>query len=319
MAELAVIAAPLRRAPGGVDRSRRCTASSELQQTSASGERIKVHQQRRTDESFALNRLSWDERVDGHMASSFYDVAGFLAGRDTLSPIEKAEIGDVAGQRILHLQCHFGLDSLSLARRGAEVTGLDFSSNAVAAARQLARQTGIGASFVEGNVYDAPALLPAGEWDIVFTSWGTVTWLPDIAAWAGVVAQMLAPGGRLYFLDCHPVASALHQGEPDAPIQPTYDYFHGSVPLEFEEEGSYADAEASFTSTRTHEWIHPLGTMITGIIEAGMHIQAVRDHDGIAWQLFPSMTCGQDGLWRLPQDAPRIPLSVTIEAGKPLR
>jgi SAM-dependent methyltransferase len=196
------------------------------------------------------------------------------------------------------------------------VTGLDFSSKAIAAARQLARETGVDANFVEGNVYDAPALLSPGEWDIVFTTWGTVTWLPDIARWADVVAQMLRPGGRLYFLDAHPVTSALQQAEPGAPIQPTYDYFHGSVPLEFEEDGSYADAQSSFTHTRSHEWIHPLSAILTGLIEAGMRIDVVREHDAIAWQLFPSMSRGEDGLWRLPVGVPRIPLAVTVEAEK---
>ena len=268
-------------------------------------------------DSFALNQMSWDERVEGHMASSFYDVAGFLAGRDTLSPIEAAEIGDVAGERILHLQCHFGLDTLSLARRGGKVTGLDFSNKAIVAARQLAREAGIDASFVEGNVYAAPTLLTPGEWDIVFTTWGTVTWLPDIAGWAGMVAEMLSPGGRLYFLDAHPVASALDQADLGSPIMPTYDYFHGAAPLEFEEEDSYADCDSRFPAARTHEWIHPLGTMITAIINAGMHISAVREHDAVAWRLFPGMVRGQDSLWRLPQDFPRIPLAVTIQAEKP--
>ena len=269
-----------------------------------------------TEESFALNRLSWDERVDSHMASAFYDVEGFRRGRDSLGPIESAEIGDVSGKRIAHLQCHFGLDSLSLARRGAKVTGLDFSETAIAAARRLAEETGIDASFVQGNVYDALDLLAPGQWDLVYTSWGTITWLPDISHWARVVAQLLAPGGRLYFLDSHPVASALHQSDPTAPIQPAYDYFHGPVPLEFEDEGSYTGGESRFTQSRTHEWIHPLSAVVTALLEADLRLRAVREHDRIAWQLFPSMIQGPDSMWRLPPEVPRIPVAITIEAEK---
>lgn len=269
------------------------------------------------ERSFALNQLSWDEKVDSHMTSSFYDVDGFRRGRDSLGPIEIAEIGDVSGQRIAHLQCHFGLDSLSLARRGGRVTGLDFSGAAVAAARRLANETRIDASFVEGNVYDAPDLLERGVWDLVFTSWGTITWLPDIDRWARVVAQLLAPGGRLYFLDAHPVALALHQADPAAPIQPAYDYFHGLEPLEFEDEQGYADGEGRVTQVRTHEWIHPLGAMLTALGEAGLNLTTLREHDSVAWQLYPSAIRGEDGMWRLPREVPRIPLAITVEAEKP--
>lgn len=269
-----------------------------------------------TDDSFALNRASWDERVPVHVASPFYDVEGFRAGRDMLTPIEAAEIGSVEGLRVAHLQCHFGLDSLSLARRGARVTGLDFSGKAVEAARALAAEAGIDAHFVEGNVYDAPDLLGRGAWDLVFTSWGTVTWLPDIDRWAQVVADLLAPGGRLYFLDGHPVALALGQDEADDPIRPTFDYFHGAAPLEFDEEGSYADASAALRHNRTHEWIHPLGAMVDALLAAGLRLTALREHDAAAWQIFPSLERGDDGLWRLPPGQCRIPLAVTVEATK---
>lgn len=269
-----------------------------------------------SDEWFALNRASWDERVDGHLASDFYDVNGFLAGRDALGPIESTELGDVSEKRILHLQCHFGLDSLSLARRRARVTGLDFSGKAIEAARRLASEARIDATFVEGSVYDAPALIEPESFDLVFTTWGTVTWLPDISRWAKTVALMLAHGGRLYFLDAHPVALALEQTEPTDPIHPAYDYFHGDVPLVFESQGTYADVDHAFTQVRTHEWIHPISAMITALTDTGMQLCAIREHDATAWQMFPSMTRGDDGLWRLPPDVPRLPLALTLEAKK---
>ena len=162
------------------------------------------------DRSFRINRARWDELVPIHLRSPDYRVAAFKAGEDHLHPIEAAEIGPIAGKRLVHLQCHFGLDTLCLARRGAVVTGLDFSPAAIAAARALAAQTGIPARFVGGNIYEAPALL--GErFDIVYVSWGALNWLPDIARWAAVVAALLDPGGFLYLLEGHPLAMALEQ------------------------------------------------------------------------------------------------------------
>jgi len=148
------------------------------------------------DEFFEINRRNWEDRVPIHVRDSTgaYQVEAVLAGRDKLHPIEAAEVGDVCGQRLLHLQCHIGLDTLALARRGAEVTGLDFSPGAIGAARNFARRTGITARFVEGNVYDAPKLTP-GPFDFVYTTWGTICWLPDVAGWARVVAKVLTPGG----------------------------------------------------------------------------------------------------------------------------
>jgi 2-polyprenyl-3-methyl-5-hydroxy-6-metoxy-1,4-benzoquinol methylase len=142
------------------------------------------------EEYFEANRRSWDERVAIHRRDStgFYQVETALRGEDKLNPIEASEIGDVRGLRIAHLQCHFGLDTLCLARRGALVVGLDFSPAAIAEARTLAAQTGLPATFVEGNVYDARKLLQ-GQFDLVYVSWGAINWLPDILAWAGVVAR----------------------------------------------------------------------------------------------------------------------------------
>jgi SAM-dependent methyltransferase len=268
------------------------------------------------DESFELNKLSWDERVDAHVASAFYDVDGFRAGRDALGPIESGEIGDVAGQRIAHLQCHFGLDTLSLARRGARVTGLDFSGKAIEAARRIAQECDIAATFVEGNVYDAVDLLGSERWDRVFTSWGTIIWLPDIVRWAETISQLLVPGGRLYFLDAHPIVLALEQSDSGSAIQPAYDYFHGGKPIELEEEGTYTDTGCAFSHNRTHEWIHPLSETLMALINAGLRITNLREHDAVPWQPFPSMTHGADKQWRLNPAIPRIPLAVTIEARK---
>src|SRR5207244_11051419 len=157
---------------------------------------------------------NWEDRVPIHLrdTTGCYQVEAFLAGAKPLDPIVAAELGDVRGRRLLHLQCHFGLDTISLARRGAEATGLDFSPSAIAAARDFARRTGIAAHFVEGNVYDAATLAP-GPFDIVYTTWGTICWLPDVTRWAQTIAVVLAPGGSLYFADGHPSALALEEVE----------------------------------------------------------------------------------------------------------
>lgn len=266
-------------------------------------------------EGVAVNRANWDERVAVHLRSAFYDVEGFRRGETDLGPIEVAEIGDIAGLRVAHLQCHFGMDTMYLARRGARVTGLDFSANAIAAARALATETGSSADFVEGDLYDAPPLLGSGVYDLVFTSWGTIIWLPDIVRWAQVVATLLKPGGRLYFLDGHPAARALDQDDADAPIQPRYAYFR-DAPIEFDVQGSYADRDAVFTHTRTVEWDHPLGAIVDALLAAGMRLTALREHDAAAWQMWPCLVEGPDGLWRMPAGRPNLPLSLTIEAVK---
>ncbi|KGM35966.1 class I SAM-dependent methyltransferase [Inquilinus limosus] len=266
-------------------------------------------------EGVALNRALWNERVATHLRSAFYNVDGFRRGETDLGPIEAAEIGDIAGLRVAHLQCHFGMDTMYLARRGAQVTGLDFAADAIAAARMLAAETGSSATFVEGDVLEAPRLLGEGLYDLVFTSWGTIIWLPDIVRWAQAVAALLKPGGRLYFLDDHPMTRALDQAGPTAPIVPTYGYF-GGAPVESDAQGSYADRDAVFTHTRSVEWSHPLGAIIGALTAAGLRLTALREHDAAAWQMWPCLVQGSDGLWRMPTDRPSLPLSLTIEAVK---
>ena len=152
-----------------------------------------------------MNRRNWDERAAIHARDTTgdYMLDRFRAGEDALHAIEAAELGDISGKRVLHLQCHIGRDTLCLVRRGATVTGLDFSSAALSVARRLSDETGLKADFVEGTVDQAPDLTP-GPFDLVFTTWGTICWLPDVKTWAKVIASVLAPGGELYFADAHP-------------------------------------------------------------------------------------------------------------------
>ncbi|MEM8647924.1 MAG: class I SAM-dependent methyltransferase, partial [Pseudomonadota bacterium] len=158
-------------------------------------------------------RASWDERVSHHVddTSGLYDVSSFLKGEDTLSPIDIAEIGDVAGLRIAHLQCHFGMDTLSLARRGAKVSGLDYAPSAIAKAKELAAATGLDAEFVCSDVYEALEHLPGEAFDMVFVTCGTICWLPDLEPWAKVVAGLLKPGGKFYLCDLHPAMAQMEE------------------------------------------------------------------------------------------------------------
>lgn len=265
--------------------------------------------------SFRVNRARWDELVAIHLRSPDYRVAAFKAGEDHLHPIEAAEIGPVAGKRLVHLQCHFGIDTLSLARRGAIVTGLDFSPPAIAAARTLAAETGISSRFVEGNVYDAPALL--GErFDVVYVTWGAINWLPDIARWARVVSALLEAGGYLYLLEGHPVAMALDQDQPGSPIAPAHDYFQGAGPLVNFAPTSYTADPNRLAHTEMHEWVHPLGAVVSALIAAGLTLEWLHEHDSIAWRMFACLEEEPDHMWRLPAGWPSLPLSYSLRARK---
>ena len=267
---------------------------------------------------FAANRRNWDERAVIHRrdATGSYRIAAFLAGDNRLHPIEDAELGDIRGKRLLHLQCHFGLDTLCLARRGATVTGLDFSPAAMEAARALARDIGRDdARFVCANVYDAPDVIEPG-FDIVFTSWGTICWLPDIRHWARVIAAMLAPGGYFYFADSHP--NFMMFEEIDGRLVPTF--APGTPvdrPLVFEEGTTYTGDPTRIESRQTYEWLHSVSGIVGALIDAGLAIEFLHEHPVIPWRAFPLCVPAGERMYRLPDDMPAIPLSLSLCARKP--
>jgi SAM-dependent methyltransferase len=270
----------------------------------------------RIEHSFRINRARWDELVDIHLRSPGYRVAAFKAGEDHLHPIEAAEIGPIAGKRLIHLQCHFGLDTLCLARRGAIVTGLDFSPAAIAAAGTLARETGIPARFIAGNVYDVPALI--GErFEVVYVSWGAINWLPDIAGWARIVAGLLEDGGFLYLLEGHPLAMSLEQHGPDAAITACCDYFQSPGPLVNFAAVSYTGDADRLSHIEMHEWIHPLSAVVTALVETGLVLDWLHEHDRVAWQVFPCLKEGSDHMYRMPAGRPSLPLAYSLRARKP--
>lgn len=264
----------------------------------------------------ATNRLNWDERATIHArdATGAYMLARFRAGEDALHEIEAEEIGDVAGTRILHLQCHIGRDTLCLARRGAIVTGLDFSGEALAVARRLARETGLDATFVQGTVDDAPRLTP-GPFDMVFTTWGTICWLPSVRSWTQVVATVLAAGGELYFADAHPAFRVLEQSP--AGLVVTYDHLTPvDTPLTFVDATTYTGDTTAMAHQTSHEWMHPLSAILGGLIDNGMAITMFREHEVLRWKALPCMIPDGPRMWRLPDGMPRMPLSLSLRARK---
>ncbi len=269
----------------------------------------------------AANLAKWDELVDHHLTSEMYGVDARLRnGQGRLHPIEAGEIGDVAGLSILHLQCHFGVDSLALVHRGARVTGIDFSPKAIATARQLTAELGLDATFVEGELYDAPDLIQ-GPFDMVYTTWGTICWLPDLAGWARIAAGFLKPGGRFYFADAHPHAMVwCERAAADLPLgtfKAHYPYFHYPEPMELLDDGDYAP-DAKTENSQTFEWAHPVGEIVTEVSRAGLVFEFLREHDEIAWDAFPILVPTTGGQWGWPpQMAPKLPLSLSFMARKP--
>ena len=268
------------------------------------------------DEYKKANLALWNEWTHLHAGSEFYDVDGFKAGKTSLNLLEMEEVGDVAGKTLLHLQCHFGLDSLSWARLGARVTGVDFSDQAIALARSLSQEVEVEAEFVCSDVYELPQVL-AGQFDIVYTSYGVLAWLPDLRKWATVIAHFLKPGGVFYMAEFHPFAMVFDNSETAAELRVQYPYFHTAEPLVFDVQGSYVDRQAQVTQKVEYEWEHGLGEILDVLIAAGLHVDFLHEFPYCTFALFPSlMEKCSDGMWRLKEVDGSIPLMFSIKAIK---
>jgi SAM-dependent methyltransferase len=235
--------------------------------------------------------------------------------------VDIREMGDVEGKTLLHLQCHFGMDTLSWARLGAKVTGLDFSPKAVAVAQELRGKAGVaGARFVEANVYDAAQALSSEQFDVVYTGIGAVCWLPKIRDWAKVVATCLKPGGTFYIREGHPVLWTLDDERTEPAYVMRYSYFEREEPLVWDDAITYTDNDEGIAieNTRNYEWNHGLGEVVTALIEAGLVIEFVHEFDRCDWRALPWMEQDEDGQWKLPPgDEHRVPLTYSIRAHKP--
>lgn len=260
-----------------------------------------------------LNR--WNELAPLHLTSDFYDVEGFKAGKNALMPLEREELGDVSGKTLLHLQCHFGLDTLSWARLGAQVTGVDFSDQAIRLAQLLSQELGIEARFVCSNLYDLKSTL-ISEFDIVFTSYGALCWLPDLKEWAQIVAHFLKPGGTFYIAEIHPLALIFDDSKEVKELKVGYSYFPSSEPLECIAEGSYADPNAQVKNRKEYVWIYTIGDVLNSLIEAGLKIEFFHEFPYCVYPAFPGMEQCGDGWWRFKNQPHSIPFLFSLKATK---
>jgi SAM-dependent methyltransferase len=267
-----------------------------------------------------VNRANWNERAPAHAASPDYAVDRFAEDPSYLSHVVRFDVprlGDVTGLRAVHLQCHIGTDTISLSRLGARVTGLDFSSASLAQARTLAARAHADVEFVEAEVYDAPKVLEQAAFDLVYTGIGALCWLPDVAHWARVVSALLRPGGRLFLREGHPMLWALDDPRDDGVLAVEYAYFERPEPLVWEETGSYVATEVRFTHNVTHSWNHGIGEVVTALMDAGLDLTMLREHDSVPWDALPGqMTRDERGEWRLTDRPWRLAHTYTLQARK---
>ena len=261
------------------------------------------------EDHYQLNIESWNNRTASHIESSFYDVKGFIAGNSSLKDIDLHLLGDISGKKILHLQCHFGQDTLSLARLGAKVTGVDFSNKSIEFAKELAQVTNLEARFICCNIYDLPIHLNE-EFDIIYTSYGTIGWLPDLKKWGELIQKFLKKEGQFIFIEFHPVVwmfdddfSKIH-----------YNYFNKGVIIE-EENGTYADRSAAITS-RYCCWNHSLSEVFNSLINNNLSIVSFDEYDYSPYDCFMHTTEFENSKFRIQHFDDKIPMVYSIKAIK---
>jgi SAM-dependent methyltransferase len=271
-------------------------------------------------DSAEVNRLNWDERAPAHAASPDYHVDRFVQDPAFLSYVVQFDVprlGDISGLRGAHLQCHIGTDTISLARLGARMTGLDFSPAALTEARRIAELAGAEVDFVQADVYDAVPVLGANSFDLVYTGIGALCWLPEIRRWAQTVSGLLRPGGRLFIREGHPMLWSLDEERGDQLLVVDYPYFETPEPDVFEDAGTYVETDVVFGHTTTHTWNHGLAEVITALLEAGMELTALDEHRSVPWEALPgNMICDAQEEWRLHTRPERVPLTYTLQARK---
>ena len=255
------------------------------------------------------NRQAWNLRAEVHKSSAFYDVERWKKGATSLNEIELREVGDVTGKKLLHLQCHFGQDTLSWARLGARVTGCDFSDKAIEYARQLAREGDVDARFVCCNVYDLPQHLK-GKFDIVFSSYGVIGWLPDLDPWAAVVAHFVRKGGFFYLAEFHPVVWML-----DEKMEFIKYPYHNAGVIESEQTGTYADRYAGIEYTE-YGWNHGLSEVINALLRHGLQLEFLNEYPYSPYDCFDKTVRGADGYYRIQGLENKIPMVFSLKASK---
>jgi SAM-dependent methyltransferase len=255
------------------------------------------------------NQANWDARTPVHLASRFYGLDQDLGPERWFASFEWDDLGELAGRDVVHLQCHLGTETIAFAQRGARAVGLDFSEASVAAAQGIAAKAGLDVSYVQANVYDAVEALGRRRFDVVYTGKGALCYLPDLERWAGVVTQLLRPGGRLYVVEFHPLLNSL--GPKAAPgegpeLLLRHDYLSGDGAVHRDATHTYTDGPAVEGATDSYEWMQGIGEVVTALTSAGLTIRRLRESDELPWPRWPRMERTPTGWWRLPE--PRIPL-----------
>lgn len=255
----------------------------------------------------AINKQSWNNRTDAHLKSAFYDLDGFLKGKSSLNDIELNLLGNIEGKSILHLQCHFGQDTISLSQLGAEVTGVDLSDKTIESAKSIASQMNSTAKFICCNIYDLPNHLEQ-KFDIIFTSYGTITWLPDLQEWAKLISNYLKPEGRFIFAEFHPVVWMFDDNFETV----AYNYFNSGPILETES-GTYADRNAEITQQYVC-WNHSMAEVISALITNGLEIKTFQEFDYSPYNCFNKTIEFEPGKYRIEHLDDKIPMVYAIEA-----
>jgi SAM-dependent methyltransferase len=273
-----------------------------------------------TGDYLAVNRANWDERAPAHARSTGYAVERFAADAGYLSAVVRFDqplLGDVAGLDGIHLQCHIGTDTVSLARLGARMTGLDFSPGSLTQARDIATRAGADVDWIESEVYRAPEALAGRTFDLVYTGIGALCWLPDIQRWADVVDTLLRPGGRVFLREGHPMLWAIDEARDG--LQVGYPYVETPEPVDDEEPGTYVDTDVEFTHNRAVSWNHGLGETVTALLERGFTLTTLVEHPSVPWEALPGRMTHDpaDDEWRLTEHPEFLPLTYTLQAVKP--
>ncbi len=266
-----------------------------------------------------LNRANWDDRAPLHAGSGDYGLDNFRTDPSYLSHVVRFDVprlGDIRGLDGVHLQCHIGTDTLSLARLGATMTGLDFSPASLAEARKLAEASSTPIDFVEADLYDAVSALGPARFDFVYTGIGALCWLPDVRRWADTVAALLRPGGRLFIREGHPVLWSIDETRTDA-LTIGYPYFETAEPIVFTDESTYVETDSAIEHATTNEWNHGLGQIVEALLQSDLTLTQLVEHDSVPWEALPGqMVCEDDHEWRLIEHRERLPLTYTLQARK---
>lgn len=261
------------------------------------------------DNYIEINKKSWNARLESHLASAFYDMPGFLEGNSSLNKIELDLLGDVKGKKILHLQCHFGQDSISLSRMGAEVVGVDLSDKSIEKAKALALETNTSAKFICCNIYDADKYLQE-EFDIVFTSYGTISWLPDLDKWSALISNFLKPSGEFIFAEFHPLVWAWDDDFTEIKY-----YYNNVEPIAEEESGTYADKEADIKQAFVC-WNHGIGEVVNSLLHNGLHIEDLQEYNYSPYPFVSDTLKIAERKYQIKHFGDKLPLVYSLKARK---